>query len=286
MSGGSRPTFRGSSAAEAEDFVQAVRRKAWAEQKQFDYRWMAAYAAVQMSGQALRWHMSLPRDIQSDWGRLEVAILDRFAPDQPQPALSNNPMVPNGASAEPVLCTGRIRVTEYVTGRFVGYISKSAASQGSSGFAVDTTNRADDALLVEFRPSASLVTFDLVDKSNFHRLALRLHGEKLDLSTDGSEYRYLYIISLAPGPKPGSIRYSYSLSMGQVAHVQHAVWQVDADGSITPVWPSTPQVKIGGLLSLPPNDSRLSLRTDITTALDADYMKKAYMRAKLEFEHA
>ncbi|KAG8896155.1 hypothetical protein FRC00_006389 [Tulasnella sp. 408] len=82
-----RPAFRGSNAAEAEDFVQAVRLTAWAEGK-FDYEWMAAYAAVQMSGRALRWHMSLPRDIQSDWRKLEVAILDRFAPDQP-PAPSN-----------------------------------------------------------------------------------------------------------------------------------------------------------------------------------------------------
>ncbi|KAG9041013.1 hypothetical protein FS837_012846 [Tulasnella sp. UAMH 9824] len=88
MSEGSQLTFRGSSAAEAEDFVQAVRRKAWAEQRQFDYKWMAAYAAVQMSGQALRWHMSLPRDIQSNWGKLEAAILDRYATDQ-LPAPSN-----------------------------------------------------------------------------------------------------------------------------------------------------------------------------------------------------
>ncbi|KAG8922913.1 hypothetical protein FRC01_013457 [Tulasnella sp. 417] len=84
-----RPTFRGSSAAEAEYFVQAVRRKAWAEQKDFDYRWMAAYAATQMSGQALRWHMGLPRDVQSDWSKLEVALLDRFAPNEPPAAQSN-----------------------------------------------------------------------------------------------------------------------------------------------------------------------------------------------------
>ncbi|KAG9045425.1 hypothetical protein FS837_006335, partial [Tulasnella sp. UAMH 9824] len=155
-----RPAFRGSSAAEAEDFVQAVRRKAWSEKKQSDYGWMAAYAAVQMSGQALRWHMSLPPDIQSDWRKLEVAILDRFAPDHP-PASRNNPMVPSGASVEPVLFTGRIRITEYVTGKFVGYIPKSAA-EGRSRDHVETTTRADDALLVEFRPSSSLVTLDLV----------------------------------------------------------------------------------------------------------------------------
>lgn len=84
-----RASFRGSSAAEAEDFVQAVRRTAWAEQKQFDYAWMAAYAAALMSGPALRWHMGLPRDVQGDWRKMEVALLDRFAPDQPLAAPSN-----------------------------------------------------------------------------------------------------------------------------------------------------------------------------------------------------
>ncbi|KAG9045424.1 hypothetical protein FS837_006334 [Tulasnella sp. UAMH 9824] len=78
-----RSTFRGSNAAEAEDFIQAVRRKAWAEQKQFDYSWTAAFAATQMSGPALWWHASLPRDVQSDWGKLELALLDKFGLGQP-----------------------------------------------------------------------------------------------------------------------------------------------------------------------------------------------------------
>ncbi|KAG8921968.1 hypothetical protein FRC00_007998 [Tulasnella sp. 408] len=77
------PTFRGSNAAEAEDFIQAVRRKAWAEQKQFDYTWMAAFAATQMSGSALWWHARLPRDVQGDWGKLELALLDKFGLSQP-----------------------------------------------------------------------------------------------------------------------------------------------------------------------------------------------------------
>lgn len=71
-------------------------------------------------------------------------------------------MVPSGALAEPVLCTGRIRVTDNVTGRFIGYISKKAANEESIGFSISMTTQVDDALLVEFRPSSSLVTFDLV----------------------------------------------------------------------------------------------------------------------------
>ncbi|KAG9007507.1 hypothetical protein FRB90_009362 [Tulasnella sp. 427] len=86
MSDPYRQLFRGSSAAETEDFIQAVRSGAWSEQKQFDDRWMAAYAAAQMSGPALRWHMSLPRDVQTEWSKLESALLDRFAPNPPAAA--------------------------------------------------------------------------------------------------------------------------------------------------------------------------------------------------------
>ncbi|KAG8985375.1 hypothetical protein FRB90_004754 [Tulasnella sp. 427] len=44
---------------------------------------MAEYAGAQMIGAALRWHMSLPRDVQANWRKLEIAVLDRFAPEQP-----------------------------------------------------------------------------------------------------------------------------------------------------------------------------------------------------------
>ncbi|KIO19490.1 hypothetical protein M407DRAFT_30858 [Tulasnella calospora MUT 4182] len=278
-------SFRGSSAAEAEDFVQAVRCKAWAEEKQFDYRWMAAYAAAQMSGQALRWHMGLPRDIQSDWGKLEVAILDRFAPNQPPAAPSNDPIVPNGASAQPPLRTGRIRITERDTGRFVGYVSKEWREEKSHGWsrcAIQMATQADDSPLVEFRPSSSPTTFDLVDKSKFYRLALRvLRG----LELHASDPTIIDLISFTLGPKPGSIRYSSPVTMGSVAHVQHAVWKVDLYGSITLIWPSSPQVEIGASINKRPN-GLLYLRSNMTSMMNNDYAPRLYTRVKLEFEDA
>ncbi|KIO19486.1 hypothetical protein M407DRAFT_11364 [Tulasnella calospora MUT 4182] len=163
--------------AEAEDFVQAVRRKEWAEQKQFDYRWMAALAAAQMSGPALRWHSSLPRDAQGEWGKLELALLDTFAPSQ-------SPATPSR----------------------------------------------------RFTPSSSPATFDLADKSDFHRLALRKTGH-LELA--------------ANNPKPERIRYSWPPTRGQPSHAQHGIWKMDAGGSVTPIWPLSPQVTVGAVISTP-----------------------------------
>ncbi|KAG8942758.1 hypothetical protein FRC04_003528 [Tulasnella sp. 424] len=146
---------------------------------------MAAYAAALMSGPALRWHMGLPRDVRGDWRKMEVALLDRFAPDQPPAAPSNNPTVPSGAPVAPTLCFGRIRVTETNTGRFVGYMANNIAKKNQ--YYAHVPKQLDDALVVQFTPSSSPVTFDLVDQSSYHRLALRGVGE-LELTT--SSYRH------------------------------------------------------------------------------------------------
>lgn len=280
-----RSSFRGSSAAEAEDFVQAVRRKAWAEEKQFDDKWMAAYAASRMRGQALRWHMGLPRDIQSDWGKLEVAILDKFAPGQPPAAPSNDPINPEGASPQSTLRTGRIRITERDTGLFLGYVSKEMAKEDPS-YHKDTpiTTQFDDALLVEFQPSASAITLDLVDKTKYHRLALRVIGE-LELNSDPASSKSLRLVCFASGPKPWSIRYASPVPMGDVAHVQHAVWKVDLDGTLNLIWPTSPRVEIGASINKPPN-GLLYLRSHMTAMMNNDYARSSYTRVKLEFERA
>ncbi|KAG9041012.1 hypothetical protein FS837_012845 [Tulasnella sp. UAMH 9824] len=277
-----RPAFRGSNAAEAEDFVQAVRRTAWVEGK-FDYEWMAAYAASQMSGQALRWHMSLPRDVQSSWDKLEVALLDKFAPEQAPVAPSYDPIIPSGAPVELAPWTGRIRVTENATGRFVGYLAKKWSTQADRGFGGATSRIADDALLVEFRPSSALTTFDLVDKSNFHRLALKLRHDRLELDSSGCQS--LELICLAPGPKPGSMRYSTPSWMGYVAHVQPAVWKVGVDGSITPTWPNSPQVEIGGYITMLRDGYGLMLVANIAKQMENDWHRKNCTPVKFEFEH-
>ncbi|KAG9004921.1 hypothetical protein FRB90_010659 [Tulasnella sp. 427] len=132
---------------------------------------MAAYAAAQMSGPALRWHMSLPRDVQTDWSKLESALLDRFAPNPPAAAAEDKsaltlgatkirvPTVPRGASAGPQLLTGRIRVTERGTGRFVGYVSNEVAKQDKYTDVI--TPDVKEAVIVQFAPSSLPVTFEL-----------------------------------------------------------------------------------------------------------------------------
>ncbi|KAG8987345.1 hypothetical protein FRB90_003395, partial [Tulasnella sp. 427] len=95
------------------------------------------------------------------------------------------PLVPTSASAAPLLRVGRIRILDAETNDFLGYIAKPPKEQR---FDITYTPDHDNAVVVQFAPSSSLVTFDLV-----------------------------------------------------TAVVQHAVWTVNADCSITAAWPPSPE---------------------------------------------
>lgn len=75
-------------------------------------------------------------------------------------------MVRIGASAEPTRCTGRIKVMDSATGLLLGYISKGILEKSPILFSgVKVTKQAGDALVVQFTPSSSPVTLDLVVSS-------------------------------------------------------------------------------------------------------------------------
>jgi len=73
--------FKGTSGEECEEFISAVRRKAFAEGKQLDNQWIAQFAAISFSGKALRWHNGLDEATRQDWGLLEKAMLLEYTSD-------------------------------------------------------------------------------------------------------------------------------------------------------------------------------------------------------------
>ncbi|KIO32671.1 hypothetical protein M407DRAFT_18430 [Tulasnella calospora MUT 4182] len=73
--------FRGSGTwEECNNFIRAIRAAAWRESKLRDLAWMADFASLYFSYQALRWHSQLPEDVRQDWSKLESEILRRWAP--------------------------------------------------------------------------------------------------------------------------------------------------------------------------------------------------------------
>lgn len=71
-------TFGGTSSDECELFVSAIRRRSLAEGKYGDNEWIAYFASSCFVGEALYWYEGLDENVQSDWGNLRQAILERF----------------------------------------------------------------------------------------------------------------------------------------------------------------------------------------------------------------
>ncbi|KIO16600.1 hypothetical protein M407DRAFT_33745 [Tulasnella calospora MUT 4182] len=72
---GSVFTFTGKDKNECQEFVREIRLRASAEERNDDLEWMIGLASPCFAGDALGWHASLPIDVQTNWRRLERAIL-------------------------------------------------------------------------------------------------------------------------------------------------------------------------------------------------------------------
>ncbi|KAG8963923.1 hypothetical protein FRC00_004490 [Tulasnella sp. 408] len=73
-------------AEEAEDFIQAVNKRAYAAGKQKDSSWIAEFAYPFFSRQALRWYEELDEETQNDWKLLKRAIFAEFSRRHPAPS--------------------------------------------------------------------------------------------------------------------------------------------------------------------------------------------------------
>ncbi|KIO17955.1 hypothetical protein M407DRAFT_32370 [Tulasnella calospora MUT 4182] len=128
------PHFTGESAEEAQDFIQAVNKRAYAAGKQKDRAWIAGFAYPFFSRKALVWYDGLDEGTQDDWKLLRSAILAEFTGQQPAPST-----VPSAAPAAirssgsrytpaapppptPTKMIGRIRVDSEVPNRR-GYLT-------------------------------------------------------------------------------------------------------------------------------------------------------------------
>ncbi|KAG8941818.1 hypothetical protein FRC04_004060, partial [Tulasnella sp. 424] len=82
-SGSGKILFYGESAEEAEDFIFAIKERAYAEGKQKDNAWIADFASICFAKKALRWYEELNEETQSDWKLLRQAILAKYNHVQP-----------------------------------------------------------------------------------------------------------------------------------------------------------------------------------------------------------
>lgn len=70
--------FKGKDWEECNKFIREIRARALWEGKQRDSAWIADFAAPQFSHKALSWHCRLPEEVQQDWSKLVIALVDRW----------------------------------------------------------------------------------------------------------------------------------------------------------------------------------------------------------------
>ncbi|KAG8976288.1 hypothetical protein FRC05_004204 [Tulasnella sp. 425] len=135
--------------------------------RQDDEKWITNYAASCMSGRALRWHISLEKDVKTSWDALQKAMIAQWPAEQ----LKALPLENHNLKRE-----GIIKVVRQ--SKELGYLGRHA-SGNTLGIAISPI--AEEAMRVLHRPSHSLAEFELLGSSN--ELAF-LGGTMMDAPTN------------------------------------------------------------------------------------------------------
>lgn len=60
-------------------FITFIRRKALAASRSRDKEWIADFAATHLDGEAFLWHLNLDQAVQTDWDKLQRALVERYS---------------------------------------------------------------------------------------------------------------------------------------------------------------------------------------------------------------
>ncbi|KAG8987462.1 hypothetical protein FRB90_003321 [Tulasnella sp. 427] len=92
--------FYGTDGIEAEEFIRSVKKAARAASKLRDNDWIVDEVSVALAGDALRWYIDLDEETQSDWVRLQRAIVRQYPRKvAPIPGPSEPATIPTPAAA-------------------------------------------------------------------------------------------------------------------------------------------------------------------------------------------
>ena len=72
------PDFKGTSGWECEEFIRAIRAKAFADEKDGDEQWMLRLMVAHLSGKALRWYSTLHSSVKGSWEDMVDAMLAEY----------------------------------------------------------------------------------------------------------------------------------------------------------------------------------------------------------------
>ena len=71
-------SFNGVDEPKSPEFLQAIRSKAFSENKSDDAKYMVGLASLSLAGPALEWFEYQDHDVQTDWTLFRRALLEKF----------------------------------------------------------------------------------------------------------------------------------------------------------------------------------------------------------------
>ncbi|KAG8906938.1 hypothetical protein FRB99_005712 [Tulasnella sp. 403] len=219
---------------ECEMFVQAVQRRAFAEEKHLDSGWIAGFAATLLTGDALRWFARLDEKVQTNWPLLRQALLARYpAIRDPTPSsttlalalppyYSDQTPAQEGAKAR----AGRILVNTE-DGKLSGYVRRDVNRTGV--FVV--TEDVSEALQVTYQPSSQCHDINFLNVPGEHEcLGIRwwVGGSPNMTRGSGSIAALTGVVDSNWERKSAATTYSGITAC--------TIWEVSPSGSISAIW--------------------------------------------------
>ncbi|KAG8881656.1 hypothetical protein FRB97_009278 [Tulasnella sp. 331] len=157
-------TFRGRETENVTEFLQNVKKVAFAQGHQRDHEWLIDYVETCLADEALKWYTSLDEETQSNFDRLRIAMIERFpvtaastplAPAAVAPSSNAQVHSLSNQSNLPLLKKQRGRIA-IVWGNDLsqGYCGPEHSNYNPNQWRCDQTFSESEATVVELCPSS------------------------------------------------------------------------------------------------------------------------------------
>ncbi|KIO30650.1 hypothetical protein M407DRAFT_20365 [Tulasnella calospora MUT 4182] len=210
-------SFTGSGWKECSAFIQRVRAVAWKEGKLRDPDWVADFASLYFSDDALAWYCRLSSDVQENWPKLQAALVDRWSPSGGDPSELRN--VPVAAAAPSTNVNGKINHPEHwiIKALVTGKQEALYVELESSGNLCTPTNSAEKALRFRLNSQSNPQFFECTDRQPFSWLATHWFQETPDLSRNSIHYARLTAVDCDSLKSPAGFSGPFQLSTCRIA---------------------------------------------------------------------
>lgn len=145
-------------------FITFIRRKALAASRSRDKEWIADFAATHLDGEAFLWHLNLDQAVQTDWDKLQRALVERYstqADAQSAKTVAEAPAVAPPPPTASVLGSGFLKgcIRVEAPGE-TGYLSR-ILDREFNVFVFGTS--VSDAIRVRFQPNGFVHEISLLE---------------------------------------------------------------------------------------------------------------------------